>query len=224
MGEIIQPPLFETPQSVSDSRIIELIKIGLDRIAFGITKTELKKGDFDVLKYIFYGMNNLDFESFLEIPTIENPDEILSSCFAAGGLKKGNRHLKNSRIPHEFLKLKNYLNNCSYSDEKFASLANRFKKYFDNRPGRQRTRFEILLKQMRSIRNRNAGDEFVNSLLSPYIPSDKENSFAYGFHDLGYKKFYVDGIYEKFEFLNEKAKNSLSSLSSGNSEQLFSII
>jgi hypothetical protein len=206
LGEIIQPPLFKTGP-LSDSRLVKLIKLGLDRVAFGVTTTGLKKGDFDVLKYIFYGIHNLDLELFLEIPSIENPGEILSGCFATGGLKKGNRHLENPNISCDFLELKQYLNKCSYNNEKFVSLAHEFKKYFDSSPGKQRERLWLLEQSIEGI-----GDKFVKSLRSLYRPSDKENSVTYEFHDLSYgrkKGFYVDGIYEKFKSLNERAREKL---------------
>lgn len=199
----MQKSLFKPPEPFSNSRLIaeiNLRKLGRNlAIAFGITKTGLDKGDYDVLKYIFYGMNNLEIG--LEIPSRENAAEILSKCFAAGRLKKGNAHLNNPNIPHDFLRLVRYMNKCSYNNKKFVNLASKFKECFDSRPGKQRERLGLLEQSMEDV-----GDEVVNSFLSPYRSSDKENSFIYAFHDLGYKGFYVDGIHGKFKSLSDEAK------------------
>lgn len=200
LGEIIQSPLFKTGP-LSDSRLVELRELGRNRIALGLTKKILDQGNSDVLKYIFYGINNLEIP--LEILSIENPAEILSNYFAAGGLKKGNRHrLSDSKIPHDFLKLVQYMNKCSYGykDGRFASLASKFKdkECFDSGPWEQMKRLELL---EQSVKKR-----FVNSFLDLYKFSDKENSYIRDFYDRGDKKFYADSIYKKFMSLGEESK------------------
>jgi len=203
MIEETQKSLFKPPEPFSDSRLvaeINLRKLGrnLDD-AFGITETILKKGSCTALKNIFYGINNLEIPP--EMLMIENPAEILSKCFAAGDLKRGNAHrLSDSKIPHDFLGLVRYMDSYSYNNG-FASLAHKFKKCFDSHPEKQRERLGLLEQSMEDV-----GGRFVNSFLSPYRPSDKENSVTYGFHDLSYKRFYVDGICGKFKSLSEKAK------------------
>ena len=199
MIEGIQPPLFKTGP-LSDSRLVELRKIGLNRIAFGITKTGLRKGNCDVLRYIFRGKRNL--ETPLEMLSIENPAEILSTCFATGRLKKGDAHLNNSNIPRDFLELKNFLNKYSYNNKGFRSLAQEFKEWFDSRPWEQKKRLWLLEQSMEDI-----GNEVVNSFFNnPYRISDEENSFIYDFHAPRSKEGYVNMLYDEFESLNKEAK------------------
>lgn len=205
MIEEIQPPLFKTGP-LSDSRLVaktKLENLGRNRaVAFGITETILRKGNSSVLKNILYGMYNLEIP--LEMLSIENAAEILSKCFAAGDLKRGNAHrLSDSKIPHDFLRLVRYMDSYSYNNG-FASLANKFEEYFDSGPWEQVKRLKLLEQSVRDVRD--IGGEFVKSFLSLYKPSDKENSFIYAFHDLDYKGFYVDGIYGKFKSLSEKVK------------------
>ena len=189
---------------LSDNRLVvetKLRNLGRNRVAFGITKTSLKKGSYGVLENIFYGMYNIEIP--LEILSIENPAEILSNYFAAGSLKRENVP-PNPNIPHDFLSLVNYINEHSYKNIKFASLAHKFKKSscFDSRPGEQRKRLEFL--------EQSVMDGFVNSFLAEYRSSDKENSFSYFFHDPNRegesKVIYADIIYEKLKSLSEKAK------------------
>ena len=198
---IMQPLLFEIKPFNDRNRAV----------SFGVTKTSLNKGSYNVLEHIFYGMHNLEIP--LEILSIENPAEILANYFAAGSLKRGNAHLNILNIPHDFFKLVNYINTNSYNNIGFASLAHKFKKSscFDSSPGRQRKRFDILEQNVKDSRleileqnvkdsrleileqnvkdsrleilEQNVGDRFVSSFFSPYRPSDKENSFIYDFHD-----------------------------------------
>lgn len=204
-------PLLFPPKFFSDSRLaaeVKLRDLGKDRIAFGVTKTGLNQGDSDVLKYIFYGIHNLDLELFLEIPSIENPGEILSTCFATGRLKKGDAHLNNPNIPRDFLELKNFLNKHSYNNKGFRSLASKFKECFDSGPRDQIKRFELLEQDVK--------ERFVNSFLAKYKSSDEDNSFSYYFHDPGNKWDYVNIIYDKLKRSSDEA-NSLFSPSSNNS-------
>jgi len=206
MIEGIQKSLFKTGP-LSDSRLVaktklEILGRNLDD-AFGVTKTGLCKGSCDVLRYIFRGIHNLDLELFLEMLSIENPAEILSPCFAAGRLKKGNRHLENPNIPRDFLELKNFLNKYSYN-KGFANLASKFKEYFDSGPWEQVKRLELLEQSMKDVRD--IGGEFVKSFFSSYRISDEENSFIYDFHAPRSKEGYVNIIYDELESLSERAK------------------
>ncbi len=212
-GEIIQPPLFETGpfsiKSIAETELNKLRDLGRNRIALGVTKTGLSQGDPEALKYIFYGMHNLEIP--LEILSIENPAEILSKYFAAGGLKRGNAHRNpDANIPGGFLRLVNYINWCSYNsyshnNRGFVSLAHKFKKCFNDSSKKQRERFELLEQSM----GEDVGKEFVRSFFSPYRYSDKENSLIYDFHDPGNKKDRVGMIYNKLESLGKEAKKLL---------------
>lgn len=191
----MQKPLFGKG-IFSDSKLILN-----SAVAFGVTKTGLKEGDYSVLENIFYGINNLKIP--LEILGLQNPAEILSEFFAAGGLKRGDRHLTLG-IPQNFLKLVNYINWYSYNNKKFASLAHNFKKCFDDSPGKQKERLELL--------EENAGDRFVGMFFNKYRFSNKDKKFNYDFYDPNWewdarnKGIYADIIYKEFKSLSEKVK------------------
>jgi len=204
---IMQKSLFETESLSNSKSIAETVLRNFDRnyaVSFGVTKTGLNKGSYSVLENIFYGMHNLEIP--LEILNMENPAEILSNYFAAGRLKKGDAHLNILNIPRDFLRLVNYINKNSYNNLKFASLAHRFRKYFDNSPGKQRKRLELLEQSVR--------DRFVGSFFTPYRPSNKEERFnPNAFYDPNCdgksKRVYVDRIYEELKFLRDKSKEMI---------------
>ena len=191
----MQPSLFEK-ELLTDSKFIPNLAV-----AFGITKTGLKEGDYSVLENIFYGINNLKIP--LGMLGLQNPAEILAEFFAAGGLKRGDRHLTLG-IPQNFLKLVNYINWYSYNNKKFASLAYEFKKYFDDSPGKQRKRLLLL--------EENVGDRFVGMFFFKYRFSNKDNPYDFEFYDPNWewgardKGIYIDRIYEELKRLNEEAK------------------
>ncbi len=188
----MQSSLFETEPSSDSNRAV----------AFGVTNTGLKKGSYGVLENIFYGIHNLEIS--LEILSIENPAEILSEYFAAGSLKRGSAHF-NPNIPQDFFKLVHYMNEYSYNNKKFASLAHKFKKSscFDSSPGKQRERLELLEQSVK--------EGFVNSFLAKYRPSNKEDSVNQAFYDPNYdgedKGIYADMIYKKLKSLSDRLKN-----------------
>ncbi len=205
IGEM-QKSLYET-KPLSDSNLFAVNKLVNLAVAFGVTKTGLKKMPPWILKCMFYGMHNLKIP--LEKMIIENPAEILSEYFATGILKKGNQHFNNFNIPNDFFKLVKYLNSYSYENG-FASFAHEFKKYFSNRPWEQVKRHGLLRPNIR--------DRYVGSFFTLYNLSSREKEFDYGFYDKGDKEFHVDKIYEELTRSSDKA-NFLFSLSSNNSEQ-----
>ena len=200
---IMQKSLFETEVRSSDKLIIEagLENLGKNHaVSFGITKTGLNKGRYDVLENIFYGMHNLEIP--LEILEIENPAEILANYFSAGELKRRDAHLNILNIPRDFFGLVNYINWNSYHNTGFAGLAHEFKKYFDNSPGKQRKRLGLLEQSVR--------DRFADSFFTKYRPSNREEPFNYAFYDPNCdgksKGIYADRIYKDLKSLSEKAK------------------
>ena len=198
IGEI-QKSLFETGP-LSDSKLVAKTKLENSgrnlAVAFGVTKTGLNKGNPYVLKYIFYGGNNLEIG--LEIPSRENAAEILSKRFAAGILKKWDAHFNLTR---DFLELVRFLDDYSYSKIGFASLAQEFKKYFGSSPGKQMERLKLLEQSVEDV-----GKEFVDSFFTKYKFSNKEKEFDYDFYDRGDKEFYVDEIYKELKSSSDKAK------------------
>jgi len=198
---MIQIPLFEMDSLIRDNSLtnaeIKNSKKNKDA-AFGITKVSLRKGAYNVLENIFYGIYNLKVP--LEMLEIENPAEILSNYFAAGALKRRNEH---SNFPKNFLGLVNQINRYSYGNKKFSRLAHKFKKYFDNAPGKQRERLGNL--------EQNVKNRFVKSFFSPYRHSNKDNSFDYDFYDPNWdgkdKGMYVGIIYKELLALSRKAGN-----------------
>ena len=204
--KIVQKQLFNPLElSIQNNlSIIELIKIGLDRPAFGVTKVNLKKGDLEILRCFFYGVHNLDFKNFLEMPLIEKPIEILSKVFAANGLTKENKHLNNPDIPDDFLEFMDYLDEYSNSNEKFVSFAKNFEGYLDIG---QRRRLELL--------DQSNGRDFVRLFKHTKRKiSNREDKYIYDFFDRNWDGIfdgrdrgkYADGIYEKLELLRQKAR------------------
>jgi len=204
---IMQESLFETPKLLSSR---QLTKTGIrnsernSAISFGITKTGLNKESYDVLENIFYGINNLDIP--LKMLGIENPAEILANYFAAGRLKKRNAHFRILDIVMpDFFRLINYINQYSYGNGKFVSLANNFRKYFDDSPGKQRRRLGLL--------EQNVRDKFIESFFTPYRPSNREEPFTYAFYDPNCdgrdKGIYAKRIYEELKSLSERFKKLL---------------
>ena len=186
----IQPSLFETePKKPSRNNVV----------AFGVTKTGLKKGNYGVLKDIFYGMYNLDIP--LDMLIMQNPAEILSEYFAAGGLKRRDRHLTPD-TPRNFLELVNYINRYSYDNPEFAALTHNFRNFFSSSPGKQKER-------LGSLEN-NIGDDFIRSFFNYYRYSNTEEEFIFEFYDPNWdgrdKRLYVNRIYEKLKSLSEGAK------------------
>jgi len=210
IGETIQSSLYET-KSLSDSNLFAGNKLMNLAVAFGVTKTILKKMPCEILRCMFYGMHNLKIP--LEKMIIENPAEISAEHFATGILKKGNQHFSNFNIPDDFSGLRGYLNSYSYNKEKFAYFAHEFKKFFSNSPGEQVKRHGFLGENIR--------DRFVSSFFTLYNPSSKEKEFDYGFYDRGDKEFYVDEIYKGLKLSSDKVNELLRqfrfSLSSNNS-------
>ena len=190
MGEM-QKPLSETKSS-SDSNRAD---------AFGVTKTGLTEGSYDVLETIFYGMRNIKISS--EIMSIENPAGILADYFAACYLKREDTHLNMLNIPRDFFMLVNYLNLYSHNNKGFARLAHEFKKCFDDSPREQKKRFELLEQSVR--------DSFVDSFFATYKPSNKEDPVGYDFYDPNCdgtsKEVYADKIYKELKSLSDRLKN-----------------
>lgn len=202
--KIIQKSLFDPSEVSIPNNLTELIKIGINHPAFGVTKNKLKEGGLDILRCLFYGIHNLDLKNFLEIPAILNPGEILSKILAANGLKKGNKHLNSPDIPDDFLKFMYYLDRYSYDKEKFASFLNNFERYFNIE---QRARLGLL--------DQTLGEDFVKSFkFTERKISNRENEFIYDFHDHNWdgvfdgrdRGKYINEIYEKLELLRMGAE------------------
>ena len=185
----IQKPLFRRP--FSDSNLIELMKIGLDRDVFGVTKIGLREGvKYGALKTIFIGMHNLEIPP--KMLFIQEGEEILKDVFVAGHFKMWHpRPYLNPDIPQDFFELKRYINR--YSDKNgFACLENNFKRYFDIE---QEIRLAFL--------KQNDQKRFVKSFLADYKSRYDPN------YDGESKGVYVDIIYDELTSLNEKAKELL---------------
>jgi len=207
LGKIIQPSLYEgdlfrNSQAAAKTALKDLGRNLED--AFGVTKKILHKGHPDVIKYILYGMNNLEFDNpkfDLEIVSRENAGEILANRFSAGLLKQGNLHIHNeAKIPLIFSKLVPYMNDCSYGNKKFpfASLASEFEEYFNIK---QSKRFELLEQSTEE----DIGGGFVKAFCKPYKFSDKENSVKQDFHDPENKGDRIEMIHGKLMFLSNEA-------------------
>ncbi len=204
VGELEQKSLFKSESTINNNPLFEVeeslpYKITPNlSVAFGVTKKGLLEGNYRTLENIFYGINNLGIP--IEMLVIENPDEILANYFAAGKLKRHNRHLS-LNLPHDFLPLINALNKHSYPDG-FASLAHNFRNYFNKNPGKQKERLSILEKTTK--------DEFIASFFSPYKFSNKDVEFNHDFYDPNFdgrdKGIYVNKIYEKFLSLSQEVK------------------
>jgi len=185
MIEGIQKPLFEIKPFSGINRAI----------AFGATRTGLDKGGFEVLKNIFYGMRNLKIS--LEMLSIQNAAEILEDYFTAGDLKRGNNFNLILYNPPDFFRLIDYINDYSNKNRGFANLTQGFKECFDIE---QKIRLGIL--------NQKIKEKFVDSFLSPYRPSNREDPG--GFYDPNCdgrdRGIYAKWIYKELESLSERVK------------------
>jgi len=191
-------PLLLKSKSLSDSRLIAEVKLrnlGKDRIALGLTRKILEETSPGVLKCLFYGMANLIISP--EMAGIENAEEVASPYFAAGILKRENKHLYST--PRDFLELKHYLNDFSYNISEFRILACELRKVgcFDSGPGKQKERLKFLRKS--------TGKNFVAGFRVLYRCSDKESPY-FDFYDKEDEEIYINIIYNKFKSLGEKAK------------------
>ncbi len=177
LGEI-QPSLF-TPS------LSELIKIGLNRNVFGITRNGLscKEIKCGALKIICSGMHN-----FKKIPKkmllIQEGEEILEDFFFVGHFKLWHEHPYN--LPQDFFELKRDIK--QYSDKHgFACFRNKFKRCFGIE---QATRLGLL--------SQDDQKDFIESISVEYKP------FPYDYGE--YKETYIYVIRGGLKSLSEEAK------------------
>jgi len=175
---------------------------------FNIRKRDLNSLEFNSLKYLFYGLHNLDMPK--EMSDYENPDEIVAKYIAAYVLKRNNMHLTKpfsikpnyelfDNSPIEFNQVIRKMDDCAY--QYLGDFKKKCIKRFSSNPGDQLRRLECLEDSVKS--------SFIDSFFKAYRPSRDEQPFNVdSFYDPNCdgrdKSIYVNGIYR---ILNSKAEN-----------------